>query len=378
MNIKKNVFFMVAVALVMAATPALVKAKNYQASVWLSLSSQVAVEGYVNFAKSLKKASNGEVNFEVHVGGVLLPAKETLQGVGRGVAALGEITAAYIPADLPVNNVLGDLGFTATDSFVSAFTLTDVRINNAKITEEWNKHNIVYGGTFSTSTYHFQTMKPIRRLADAKGLKIRASVGAQVEFLKSIGAVPVSVPGSDIYSGLERGSIDGTLLANDALFGLKTVEVVKFVTMLPMGAFYDGATWGFNKDFWGKLSNKNRRIVLDELAKTVVRTQMALASDDTKAVAESNRRKIEWIKPAADLTEALNVFMKNFIATLPAKSMKKRKIPDPSDLIQDYLATEAKWKKLLKGVDRNDEAALIAIVKREIFDKVDEKTYGIK
>jgi TRAP-type transport system periplasmic protein len=364
-----------ATALAVAATPAL--AENYQASTWLTMSSKVAAEGYTNYAKSVKEASGGAVNLEVHVGGVLLPAKETLQGVGRGVAAVGQITAAYTPADLPVNNVLGDMGFTSTDAFVSAFALTEVRLKNASIGAEWKKHNVVFGGSFSTSTYHFQCTKPIRKLADAKGLKIRASVGAQVEFLKSIGAVPVSVPGSDIYSGLERGSIDCTLLANDALLGLKTVEVAKYVTTLPMGAFYGGATWGFNRDFWKKLGNDNRRMMLNELAAVVVRTQMALAGDDKKALVEADKRKIEWIAPSADMTAALGDFMDTFIAKMPATSMEKRKVADPSDLIKEYLATEAKWKKLLNGVDRNDEAAMIAVVKQEIFDKIDEKSYGV-
>jgi len=363
-------------ALAMIAFPVL--ADNYQASTWLSTSSKIASEGYTGFAKSLNEASGGRLNFEVHIGGALLPAKETLQGVGRGVAQMGQVTAAYTPADLPLNNVVGDMGFTVTDGFVGAFAATDVRFNNADILAEWAGHNVVYGGSFGTSSYNFQCTSPIHGLADVQGKKVRASVGAQVDFLTSIGAVPVSVPGSDIYSGLERGSIDCTLLADDAMLGLKTVEVIKHKTGLPLGAFLGGATWGFNQDFWNDLAPADRRLILDELAIALVRTQMGLHADEGKAMAEANKRGIEMIDPDADLTAALADFMGSFVSDLPANSVEKRSIEDPTAIIQAYVAAQEKWAGLLEGVDRNDEAALVAIVQAEIYSKLDENTYAVK
>lgn len=365
-------------ALALASVASFASAETYQASTWLGMSSKVTTEGFLGFAENVKAATNGEIEFETHVGGVLLPAAETLQGVGQGVAALGQVTAAYAPADLPINNVLGDMGFTAKDAFVGAFAVADVRINNGIARGEWEKHNIVYGASFSTSTYHFDCTKPLNSIADAKGLKVRASVGAQVDFLKSIGAVPVSVPGGEIYSGLERGSIDCSLLSDESLVGLKLIEVIKHVTRLPMGVFLGGATWGFNRDFWSDQSEENRRIILDNLAIALVRTQMGLADGDKQAFNDSAEFGITWSEPSQDMLDALAAFSDNFVAELPAKSMEKRNVADPTDLINDYIAATEKWTKLLEGVDRSDEAALVALVRRELFDKIDVATYGVK
>lgn len=375
---KSKLFTRTVSALALVTMAGIASADKYQATTWLGMSSKVTTEGFLGFAENLKAATNGEIDFETHVGGVLLPAAETLQGVGQGVAALGQVTAAYAPADLPINNVLGDMGFTAKDAFVGAFAVADVRINNDTARGEWEKHNIVYGATFSTSTYHFDCTKPLNSIADAKGLKVRASVGAQVDFLKSIGAVPVSVPGGDIYSGLERGSIDCSLLSDESLVGLKLIEVIKHVTRLPMGVFLGGATWGFNQDFWNNQSVENRRHILDNLAIALVRTQMGLAEGDKLAFTQSAEFGITWSEPSADMVEALAAFSENFVAELPAKSMEKRNIADPTDLINDYIAAEAKWTKLMEGVDRSDDAAMVALVKRELFDKIDVTSYGIK
>lgn len=365
-------------AAVLAATAAVAHAEVYQASTWLGMTSAVTTKGFIEFADNVKQATGGAIEFETQVGGVLLPAAETLQGVGQGVAALGQITAAYTPADLPINNVLGDLGFIATDSFVAPFAMADVRINNPKARGEWEKHNIVYGASFSTSAYHFACTEPVTSIEDVRGLQIRASLGAQVDFLNSVGAVPVSVPGGDIYSGLERGSIDCSLMSDESMIGLKLIEVVKHVTRLPMGVFVGGATWGFNRDFWSSISEEQRRIILDNLAVALVRTQIGLREGDKQAFEQSADYGIEWHEPGEDMKEALASFTQDFVDDLPEASMEKRGVEDPTDLVNAFVEAEKKWTELLEGVDRTDEEALVAIVKREIFDKLDVSTYGVK
>ena len=62
---------------------------------------------------------------------------------------------------------------------------------------------------------------------------------------------------------------------------------------------------------------------------------------------------------------------------IPKTEMEKRKIPDPSQLINDYLASYAKWQKLLDKIDRNDLAQLTALIKKELYDKIDANTYGM-
>ncbi|ASJ73469.1 C4-dicarboxylate TRAP transporter substrate-binding protein [Granulosicoccus antarcticus] len=372
---KRNTIIMGA-AIVLAGLSAPAFAENFAASTWLPQQASVPT-GYVTFAERVAEATNGDINFEIFVGGALLPPRETLQGVGRGVAMMGQITAVYTPADLPLNNVVNDLGFLTLSDAVGSLAATDVRFNNADLQSEWSDHNIIYSGSFSTPTYYIQCTSPIRTLADAAGKNIRATVGAQVDFLTSIGAVPVSVPGSDVYSGLERGSIDCTLLASDALLSLKTIEVVTHVTELPLGVFLGGATWGFNKDFWADQTPENRRILLDQTAIALVENIIFTTNLLAKANAAAVDKGLEIIAPDAGLQDALTAFNATFLADLPASEMEKRSIADPSDMVNEYVAAQEKWTALLADVDLTDHAALLKLVNAEIFSKLDENTYGL-
>jgi TRAP-type mannitol/chloroaromatic compound transport system substrate-binding protein len=63
--------------------------------------------------------------------------------------------------------------------------------------------------------------KPLRSLADFKGLKLRAPTGMGQDIWRDLGAAPVNLPGSEVYTALERGVVDasdwGTLSMNQDL-----------------------------------------------------------------------------------------------------------------------------------------------------------------
>jgi TRAP-type C4-dicarboxylate transport system substrate-binding protein len=73
----------------------------------------------------------------------------------------------------------------------------------------FQKHNIHYLGRAEFGVW-FQifTNKPVKRPQDLPGQKIRVSATYE-PFVKKLGAVPVTIPGGEIYTALERGTIDG-------------------------------------------------------------------------------------------------------------------------------------------------------------------------
>lgn len=105
---------------------------------------------------------------------------------------------------------------------------------------------------FSAGDQHFQTRnKPVRTMADFKGLKIRVIENkALIDAFRAMGAVPAPIPYPQIYTALQQGTVDGT--ANDLLSvtTLKLYEVAKFLTLssyvveprpvIMSKAFFDG------------------------------------------------------------------------------------------------------------------------------------------
>ena len=60
-----------------------------------------------------------------------------------------------------------------------------------------------------TAEVFLHSRKPVKTLADLKGLKLRTA-GAWLEMAKDLGAAPVTTAGGEVYPMLERGAIDAT------------------------------------------------------------------------------------------------------------------------------------------------------------------------
>jgi TRAP-type C4-dicarboxylate transport system substrate-binding protein len=220
-------------------------------------------------------------------------------------------------------------------------------------------------------------MSEIVTPADVAGKKVRVAGTAQTEWIQSLGGVPVSVPIGDVYSGLERGSIDCTMSDPTNLDkGNKFWEVAKSVTRLPMGVVM-GANYVINPDFWAGLTPEERRAMLDEMAKGEARAQVSYHIGVNAAIEGSKERGLEIIEPSADMTEKLAAFQSGFVDALPQKSVESRGVEDPTDMVKEFQELQTKWKGLLEGVDRTDADALAKVLQDNLYSKIDEKTFGL-
>jgi TRAP-type C4-dicarboxylate transport system substrate-binding protein len=70
--------------------------------------------------------------------------------------------------------------------------------------------------------------RPIKTLADFKGLKMRAPTRQTNKLLASLGASPVGMPLPGIPDAVSKGTIDGFLLPWEVMPSLKLHEMVKF------------------------------------------------------------------------------------------------------------------------------------------------------
>ena len=351
-------------------------ATEYRATNWLQPIHTLNAESYQKFVKNLKAASNGEVNFTVYSGGSIVPAKTTVQALRDGTVQLGIVYPGYTPAELPLGNVLVDLGFLVTDPMAAAYAYTELNLTNKKLIDEWAKQGVIFAGGYSTPIYNFMCAKTIATLADAKGKKIRTAGGTQTEWVSSIGGVPVSVPIGDVYTGLSRGSLDCTMAEVPNLINSKFIEVVKSLTTLDMGAV-PGAIYVLNPKFWNELDLKNKKAMVESMARGLADQQIGYANRTREAMNEA-KKKIEVIAPSQDLKSALEDFKKKYIKELPEKSMKDRNIADPSDIIKNYMELESKWKTLLEKIDRTNADALTNVILTEIYNKIDINTLGTK
>lgn len=104
--------------------------------------------------------------------------------------------------------------------------------------------------------------RPIARVEDFQGLKFRA-IQAKIsqETIRALGANPVPLAVPELYTALETRTVDGQGTPTAVIAALKLGEVQKYLSLTKhaYGAFVPLVS----KKFWDKLSDADRRILVD-------------------------------------------------------------------------------------------------------------------
>lgn len=367
----------VAAGIMLGLAPVAGQAETYNASTWFAPTHLLAHFPYMEWHEAVAKATDGEVAFEVFNGGTLLPPKATMSGVADGVAEVGIVYPGYQPAELPLNNILIDTSFVSDNHFAAAFAYTEMIMTDPDVYGEWSNNGVVVGPGFATAIYNFVCASPVFNLPQAAGKKFRTAGAAQVAWVESIGGIPVSVPFSEVYTGMQRGSIDCALVDPTTLIvGPKLAEVASDVTEIPVGIII-GASWVYNKSFWRELPLEARQGLMDEMIVALARMEIGYEVQGNEGLEGSQEQGVTVAPAETDLADALTAFNENFLADLPAAAAERFSMDPPEALIQDFLDRQAAWKERLANVDTNDQDAIIALLNEHIFSKIDVSTYGM-
>jgi TRAP-type C4-dicarboxylate transport system substrate-binding protein len=104
------------------------------------------------------------------------------------------------------------------------------------------------------------TQKPITRLADINGLKIRAGIVMDAKALKILGATPVTLTASEIYTSIERKVIDGSCASWGGGVAIKTHELCKYA--LDLNLDHGTGFWvAMSPKTWNELPSEIRDII---------------------------------------------------------------------------------------------------------------------
>jgi len=368
-----------ALATAMAAMAVPATSAEYIANNFLDQNHPFSVYNYTEWAKDVAKASNNQITFKVFLGGSLVPARSTLPGIRDGLATVAYHAGTYTPSELPITNVLADMSLYNSDIYVTLAASTEVSFNNPAIQAEYKKVGVVYGGGYSTSPYLLLCRTKIESLADLKGKRLRMPGSLWDRWAVALGAVSVNVPSSEIFTGLERGTLDCGVNPLESLKSRSWWDVSKFVLDLPLGVYFSGPMWGYNPGFWKGLKPEQRAMLLDTAARASARSSIAYLKNTIDTEKEMGGKGVQMVKPSADLVAASNKFIEADAKELGKMSQQKFKVDlaVAEGVINEYKAAVVKWEKLFAGVDPMDEQKRYEILKKELFDKVDVKTYGL-
>lgn len=277
----------------------------------------VSVEGTLPWMSEVTKLTGGAITFSHFPAEQAAKAKDLLDAVKNGILDAALIGPIYHGETLPLNSVVGLPGFYSSAEQGTA--AMQAMVAKGPLREEMVKAGVVPIFAFVLPPY--QILSKAKRLtapADWKGLNIRTSGATQAMIARDLGAAGVSVAGPEVYTGVERGRLDGVLFPLPSVPGYNLQEVVKHIST-------NGAFGGYsfvmvvNKDLFDGLPQATKDAMLKAGADVAVRVAKAQDASVSKLAAEWSAKGIDVYR----FTDKENAAINTAIAGVQQEWLKR-------------------------------------------------------
>ncbi len=165
-------------------------------------------ESVEKFARDLEQMSDRRLRISVYAGGELVPPLQTFDAVSQGTVQMGHGAAYYWAGKVPAAQFFTAVPFGMNAQGMNAWLYDGAGLKLWQdIYRPFNLVAFPMGNTGVQMGGWFR--KKINSIDDLKGLKMRIpGLGGKV--MAKAGANPVLLAGGEIYTALERGTIDAT------------------------------------------------------------------------------------------------------------------------------------------------------------------------
>jgi C4-dicarboxylate-binding protein DctP len=217
-------------------------AAQASAEVKMRISHQVPTAHHMHkallmFAEDVKQRTKGGVEVQLFPAEQLAKAGENFPAVARGAFEAALVVNVQWGTTIP--EMAGPtIPFFFTDlERIKKFPTSEARKYLDSLLAKRGVHSISW--LYITRVSIFTSgKKPLATLADFQGLKIRGLNALTDNSLKAVGAAPSTMPGSEVYQGLQSGVLDAGLTDVSAAVSRRYYEVQKYGTVLPYFTVY--------------------------------------------------------------------------------------------------------------------------------------------
>jgi len=235
------------------------------------------------WGKELEKRTNGKVKVNYYAGGTLVPSAQSYDAVVKGIADVSNHVLGYTMGRFPFSQVLDlPIGFPSGE----APTKIANELYKKFKPKEFDDVKVLWFHSMPDGYLHTR-VKPVEKLEDVKGLKLRC-FGSNAKFVGNIGAAPVAIPMPDVYDALSKGVVDGLMSGCEALQGFRTGEHIKYSTKNLNTAFGAAFVVMMNKKTWESLPPDVQKII-DQMSNEYIEKY-------GKMWTEINAAGEEWLK----------------------------------------------------------------------------------
>jgi TRAP-type C4-dicarboxylate transport system substrate-binding protein len=225
---------------------------------------------YTAFTDKVREKSGGRMDIRFHAASSLYPGPELIPAVLDGRAEIGPVLASYLtdvllemgPLELPF------MTYSMEEHKKAAFALRSF------YTEMLAKKGLKLIAMSTWPSQQVFSTTPIRTVADWKGKKIRVYGADSANLTRALGGAPVNIAFGEVYTALEKRTVDGAMTSATNAEPMKFFEVAKFL------------------DYWYLTGAAQEWIVANQKAWDALPKDLQQAVLD--GVKESNLEEKEW------------------------------------------------------------------------------------
>jgi tripartite ATP-independent transporter DctP family solute receptor len=286
------------------------------------------VEAVKFMGAQLKEQTKGRLGVRAYPNGTLGSEKDTIEQLKIGGLDMMRINAA------PLNNVVPEtivpcLPFMFRSKEHMRATL-DGPVGDAILAamEAQGMVGLAFYDSGARSVY--TARKPVKSLADLKGMKIRVQQSDLfVAMVEALGANPTPMPYGEVYTGLKTGIVDAAENNFPSYESSRHFEAAKFYTLTEHSMAPEVLV--FSKKVWDALPEEDRKLIR-KAAKDSVPVMRKLWDEreaKSQAIAEKAGSQIVPIDNKKEFIEAMAPVYAKFANT-----------PKLQDLVQKIQATQ--------------------------------------
>lgn len=263
------------------------------------------------WAEKLKIMTDNAIEIQLAPAGAVVPHNQTMDAIGQGILQ-GDLTATvYFGGRDKAFALMGDLiaGYDTPWQFFSYCYQGGGLDIFQDMFDKYSNSQVKVVGCAPSARESFTSTIPIKGVDDLQGVKLRSPEGLAAEVFKRAGAAPVGLPGSEVFTSLQKGVIqaaDYSSYTEDESIGLHDIAkypIYPGIHSMPVIQFT------VNQSKWDALTEAQRLIVDTWYRAMMTDLIQKLEISDRELVAEDKAggdvNVIDWSQAERDKMRAI-------------------------------------------------------------------------
>jgi len=293
--------------------------------------------GVDEFASRCSELSGGSLEIKVFAKNILVPAMQVFDACSASQIDAFHSGVYYWKGKNPAFSIFGGMPLgLRSEEMITWFKFGGGYELWRELYGKFNLYPLIGGTTGPQMGGWFK--KEIKSVADLKGLKMRIP-GLGGEVMKKLGVNPILLPAGEIYTALERGTIDATEWvgpALDSMMGFAKAAPYYYTGWHEPGSILELT---FNKARWEKLSKEHQAIITAASEEMTANMLHKFRYENAKALRElPTSVKIENFPP--DMIEAAKKALKEVLSEISQTSDDFKRVLKSYD---EFYALDKPW-----------------------------------